>query len=112
MQSEIYQICFYLYQSFSIPSIFVSNKEKIMFEFPVTDNDRKEDISQQIVESFYSEKNPELFSFSSNYFWGRVSIDYSDDFLVVGPLINNSFTTSQLSLDFVEKKNILLNIEY
>lgn len=105
MTSNVYQTCLYLYQTFSIPTIFVTGNNKILFEFPKSEPlSSKEGIAEDLVNMCDSQNNPDIFSFSPSYFWGRVSVKNTDDFIVIGPLPNSSFTNSKLNEDFFEKE--------
>ena len=111
MKDTIYQTCLFLYSTFSIPTIFVSNNEKISFEFPTVEDitDRQQSFGK-IKKIFNSKKSPELLSFSPSNLFCKIPIKNSFDYIIIGPLKNDLFLTSTFEEDFLEKES--LNFEY
>lgn len=105
MKSRIQQLCFYLYSAFSIPTIYVSSKKMIVFEFPEI-NSAFERVSafDKLSPIFAKKKNLALVSLAPSRLWGKISIKESDDYIVVGPLKNNSFISSEFKQDLFEEK--------
>lgn len=106
MQSRIQQLCFYFYSAFSIPTIYVSGNNKIVFEFPEMNpvSDRLSAFDK-LSPIFAKKKNLALVSLAPSSLFGKISIKESNDYLVIGPLKNNSFVSSEFKQDFLEKKN-------
>lgn len=111
MKDNVYQICLYLYSAFSIPTIYISNNENIMFEFPETDDiSQRKVVVNKIKSLFDSNRHPGLFSFSPSNLFGKISISDSEDYIIVGPLKNDSFSSTPFEDEFLEKES--LNFEY
>lgn len=107
MENMIQQTCLYLYSTFSIPTIFISKNEKIVFEFPKTNNILDRGIAlSKISNLFSSKKKIDIFSFSPSNIFGKIEIKNSSDYIIVGPLKNDSFVSSSFEMDFLEKESL------
>lgn len=77
----------------------------IVFEFPES-NSAFERVSafDKLSPIFSKKKNLALVSLAPSRLWGKISIKESDDYIVVGPLKNNSFISSEFKHDLFEEK--------
>ncbi|MFT8459871.1 MAG: helix-turn-helix domain-containing protein [Liquorilactobacillus ghanensis] len=93
-----YKICSLLYASFYIPIIYVQNQREILFTFPPTIKSKKEILT--LNKYFDSNKNPSLFLPESEIIYGKIKIRDNKDYIIIGPVINDSFTPNRLDKDF------------
>lgn len=115
MTDDIFTLCSLFYSSFYIPIIYVDHQSNILFEFPQIDNPENRQFSPTIIENLSSSLNPSLFSPNPSKLYGRVVIEKTQGKVIIGPVLNNAFSTnifsrdtdsfSQLASDYRKLKN-------